>query len=354
MIAQAWEYHDSFASHSGDDRSSTSSSSVENDHGKPRDGFVRNEEDNSSTHEEAKVTELVCRSDSNNCSEDNVKSETHRLHETDEFVAPPNNLHDSLACYEDTPWSPDQALVNSSRPQSEISADTHDQERGKPSSKWKEATNDMCSNALNSRDRISQRATPSFEGSCSKLKDEYFPKWRLPMKIQRKISTPNNDSIQDEPKSCDADDVGLRYAQRVCVDCNTNKTPLWRSGPQGPKSLCNACGIRYRKKRRAMLASLNSGITDETFPSKKRNKALIPSEKQQQQHSRSCDPVSFQVEFLAFCQRHGFGQDVYGHLKKKNSKVPLLDKHSTIQRRFAEEEEAAVLLMALSYGLVHV
>ncbi|KAG9137311.1 hypothetical protein Leryth_014948 [Lithospermum erythrorhizon] len=42
---------------------------------------------------------------------------------------------------------------------------------------------------------------------------------------------------------------------RVCVDCNTTKTPLWRSGPKGPKSLCNACGIRQRKARRALAAA---------------------------------------------------------------------------------------------------
>ncbi|GAB4853798.1 hypothetical protein Ancab_017992 [Ancistrocladus abbreviatus] len=42
---------------------------------------------------------------------------------------------------------------------------------------------------------------------------------------------------------------------RVCADCNTTKTPLWRSGPRGPKSLCNACGIRQRKARRAMAAA---------------------------------------------------------------------------------------------------
>lgn len=35
---------------------------------------------------------------------------------------------------------------------------------------------------------------------------------------------------------------------RVCSDCNTTKTPLWRSGPCGPKSLCNACGIRRDRK----------------------------------------------------------------------------------------------------------
>ncbi|XP_073065969.1 GATA transcription factor 16 [Primulina eburnea] len=39
--------------------------------------------------------------------------------------------------------------------------------------------------------------------------------------------------------------------KKCCSDCKTTKTPLWRSGPSGPKSLCNACGIRHRKKRPA-------------------------------------------------------------------------------------------------------
>ncbi|CAM0910210.1 unnamed protein product [Alopecurus aequalis] len=49
---------------------------------------------------------------------------------------------------------------------------------------------------------------------------------------------------------------------RTCSDCNTTKTPLWRSGPCGPKSLCNACGIRQRKARRAMMASAAAPGTD--------------------------------------------------------------------------------------------
>ncbi|KAJ7958353.1 GATA transcription factor [Quillaja saponaria] len=48
-------------------------------------------------------------------------------------------------------------------------------------------------------------------------------------------------------------------ATRVCSDCNTTTTPLWRSGPRGPKSLCNACGIRQRKARRAMAEAACSG-----------------------------------------------------------------------------------------------
>lgn len=32
-----------------------------------------------------------------------------------------------------------------------------------------------------------------------------------------------------------------------CVQCGTMETPLWRAGPAGPKTLCNACGVRWKK-----------------------------------------------------------------------------------------------------------
>ncbi|KAL6629239.1 hypothetical protein ACP70R_029004 [Stipagrostis hirtigluma subsp. patula] len=32
---------------------------------------------------------------------------------------------------------------------------------------------------------------------------------------------------------------------RVCSHCETSETPQWRAGPEGPGTLCNACGIRY-------------------------------------------------------------------------------------------------------------
>ncbi|KAH7651080.1 Zinc finger NHR/GATA-type protein [Dioscorea alata] len=50
----------------------------------------------------------------------------------------------------------------------------------------------------------------------------------------------------------------LLHARR-CANCDTTSTPLWRNGPKGPKSLCNACGIRYKKEeRRAAVTSTSS------------------------------------------------------------------------------------------------
>lgn len=34
---------------------------------------------------------------------------------------------------------------------------------------------------------------------------------------------------------------------RRCVHCSTTRTPLWRIGPQGKNTLCNACGIRWQR-----------------------------------------------------------------------------------------------------------
>ncbi|XP_028807027.1 putative GATA transcription factor 22 [Neltuma alba] len=57
---------------------------------------------------------------------------------------------------------------------------------------------------------------------------------------------------------------------RVCADCNTTSTPLWRGGPKGPKSLCNACGIRQRKARRALMAEAGNGVVSCRLNSKEK------------------------------------------------------------------------------------
>ncbi|XP_057782528.1 uncharacterized protein LOC131000558 isoform X1 [Salvia miltiorrhiza] len=36
---------------------------------------------------------------------------------------------------------------------------------------------------------------------------------------------------------------------KKCAHCQSTKTPLWREGPLGPKTLCNACGVQYRSGR---------------------------------------------------------------------------------------------------------
>ncbi|KAE8722012.1 GATA transcription factor 23 [Hibiscus syriacus] len=138
---------------------------------------------------------------------------------------------------------------------------------------------------------------------------------------------------------------------RVCADCNTTKTPLWRSGPGGPKSLCNACGIRQRKARRDMAAAAAAATTGSTAVAAETTTTACMKSKVQHKAKRSSD-------------------DCVPHFKDKKCKLNpqsqsrnklcfedlriILSKNSAFHRVFPQDEkEAAILLMALSYGLVH-
>lgn len=45
---------------------------------------------------------------------------------------------------------------------------------------------------------------------------------------------------------------------RVCTDCGRTDSPEWRKGPLGPKTLCNACGLRYAKKVKRQPPRVNT------------------------------------------------------------------------------------------------
>ncbi|KAJ0054489.1 hypothetical protein Pint_00911 [Pistacia integerrima] len=99
--------------------------------------------------------------------------------------------------------------------------------------------------------------------------------------------------------------------KKSCVDCHTTTTPLWRGGPAGPRSLCNACGISYRKTRNAIL-----GLD------KRR------AEKCKRKNSKECRKLGVSVKMGLM----GVGGAM------------------SFKRSLREEEEAAMLLMALSCG----
>ncbi|KAK4406964.1 GATA transcription factor 15 [Sesamum angolense] len=108
---------------------------------------------------------------------------------------------------------------------------------------------------------------------------------------------------------------------KSCSDCHTTRTPLWRGGPAGPKSLCNACGIKYNKKRRQLLG-LDTGRSN-----RKKKRTSV---------SRS-DQVgeTLKMRFMAL------GSDM------------VLQRSGKLMSKLREEEQAAVLLMALSCGSVY-
>lgn len=53
-----------------------------------------------------------------------------------------------------------------------------------------------------------------------------------------------------------------------CHSCNRAETPEWRRGPDGARTLCNACGLHYAKLTRKMgankAATLGSNLKPKT------------------------------------------------------------------------------------------
>ncbi|EXB55757.1 GATA transcription factor 15 [Morus notabilis] len=139
-----------------------------------------------------------------------------------------------------------------------------------------------------------------------------------------KRSEPLDDNITG--KNSNGSSSSEESQKKTCADCGTTKTPLWRGGPAGPKSLCNACGIRSRKKRRAILG-LNKGSSEERKSNKKNGN---------NNNGKLGDGLKQKLMMA-------LGREV-------------LMQRSTVERqrkKLGEEEQAAVLLMSLSYGSVY-
>lgn len=73
----------------------------------------------------------------------------------------------------------------------------------------------------------------------------------LPNKSTSQQSTKSEDYGQERYKEIkqDEEEKGSDGQGRRCSHCLSQKTPQWRAGPLGPKTLCNACGVRYKSGR---------------------------------------------------------------------------------------------------------
>lgn len=74
-------------------------------------------------------------------------------------------------------------------------------------------------------------------------KPQYIQNQPNPTNVMKSTSTP---SIQSELAI--AEHIRKNEViQTSCIHCNEQDTPEWRRGPYGNRTLCNACGLFYRK-----------------------------------------------------------------------------------------------------------
>lgn len=95
---------------------------------------------------------------------------------------------------------------------------------------------------------ITETPRPLFAPNASLSESENFADSR-PLKKKKKIKIlpPSGGISQNQNENPNAN--ATSQALRKCMHCEITKTPQWRAGPMGPKTLCNACGVRYKSGR---------------------------------------------------------------------------------------------------------
>ncbi|WCJ22943.1 GATA transcription factor 4 [Euphorbia peplus] len=93
---------------------------------------------------------------------------------------------------------------------------------------------------------------------------------------------------------------------RRCTHCSSEKTPQWRTGPLGPKTLCNACGVRFKSGRLVPeyrpAASPSFVLTQHSNSHRKvmelrRQKEMLMGQQQQQQYKIKDEKQMFHQNF---------------------------------------------------------
>ncbi|KAF9081045.1 hypothetical protein BGX23_001371 [Mortierella sp. AD031] len=91
---------------------------------------------------------------------------------------------------------------------------------------------------------------------------------RRAMILTRK-NTKKGCRVDQEPDHAE-EELALNPHQLRCTSCNIVKTPEWRKGPLGPRTLCNACGLIWGKlsRSKAALAKSKQESSAKAEPSK--------------------------------------------------------------------------------------
>ncbi|XP_021771890.1 GATA transcription factor 17-like [Chenopodium quinoa] len=135
----------------------------------------------------------------------------------------------------------------------------------------------------------------------------------------------------------------MNEAKKFCADCKTTKTPLWRSGPHGPRSLCNACGIRFRKRKMA------------DDDQQQQSNSEMRGESDDQINNDQLLKMNYNygdIDDMILAQRSSSSSSSSSSSQLKKQRSSSEDSINSSKRNLGEVEQAAVLLMSLSCGSV--
>lgn len=93
---------------------------------------------------------------------------------------------------------------------------------------------------LNSRSRSKRSRSTQWTTTYESVTNQ---SWITDSKDKKKQE--NSILVRSRERSTSA----METVPRKCTHCASEKTPQWRTGPLGPKTLCNACGVRFKSGR---------------------------------------------------------------------------------------------------------
>uniref|UniRef100_A0A7C9CWX1 GATA-type domain-containing protein n=1 Tax=Opuntia streptacantha TaxID=393608 RepID=A0A7C9CWX1_OPUST len=137
----------------------------------------------------------------------------------------------------------------------------------------------------------------------------------------------------------------MNELKKFCADCKTTRTPLWRSGPAGPRTLCNACGIRYRKRK---MADANPNPeTKSEKPLSSSSSSSNPTGDYDDHHHHHQMNVSLKKRISDLGK-----QMIVQRSSSPSSQLKRQRSDNSSKKKLGEVEQAAALLMSLSCGSV--
>ncbi|KAK4051163.1 hypothetical protein OIV83_002985 [Microbotryomycetes sp. JL201] len=96
---------------------------------------------------------------------------------------------------------------------------------------------------------------------------------------QRSKKRKRNESGSNDRLSASNAGSPTSSSVRRCANCGRSQSAEWRTGPTGPKTLCNACGLRWSKARPSVShASSHHGSTTSESPASSRGASRISTE----------------------------------------------------------------------------
>ncbi|KAF8392080.1 hypothetical protein HHK36_022421 [Tetracentron sinense] len=114
---------------------------------------------------------------------------------------------------------------------------------------WEKLSNGPVS-VLDNSSSISSNSSSAIISCCGSL---HVPVRTRSRRRRRRLSDFSDISAQllwwGEAKNKKSGLAATTIMGKKCEHCLAEKTPQWRAGPLGPKTLCNACGVRFKSGR---------------------------------------------------------------------------------------------------------